>query len=399
MKVTVIGGGAAGFFAAINIAAKHPGYDVIILEKTSKFLQKVKISGGGRCNVTNESGTAAELVLFYPRGQKKLYTVFKRFSTTDMVEWLQHRGVETKAESDKRMFPITDSSQTIIDCFLREINKYHIKIHHNQSLEELTSEGESWILKTKDSEFQSDKVVVATGASPSSWQVLRKLGMKITKIAPSLFTFNISDNRIKDLQGISFDHAQVRVAGTKLQESGPLLITHWGVSGPAILKLSAWGAYLLEDKKYSFQILINFIGNLKADEIRQKLLSYVDAHPKRKLVNYPLFDLPKRFWERILAVCGIENSTPLGELSKKQVNKLTEELGQGSYQDHGKSTIKEEFVTAGGVDLSEIDLNTFECRRFPGLYLAGEVLDIDALTGGFNFQACWSASWIISESI
>lgn len=394
----MIGGGAAGFFAAINIAEEHPKDEVHILEKTSKLLQKVKVSGGGRCNVTNARTSPAELVHFYPRGSKKLHSVFKQFTTEDMTHWLAKRGVQTKAEADLRMFPISDSSQTIIDCFTQSAVKYGVSIHLNQGVTRLEQAGDTWIVTTSSQTFDADKVVIATGASPATWQVLNKLGLEITTIVPSLFTFNIKDKRLADLQGVSFGTSSIKVVGTKLTEDGPLLITHWGLSGPAILKLSSWGAYDLHAKNYAFEVLVNYI-NLVPDTARELIHSYKQANPKRKVSNYPLFELPKRFWERMIECCEIASATPFGELSKKQINKLVEELCQGRYQVKGKSTFKEEFVTAGGVKLSEVELSTFECKRFPGLYLAGEVLDIDALTGGFNFQACWSAGWVISRCI
>ncbi len=398
MKIIVIGGGAAGFFTAINIAEKNPSHQVIILEKSSKTLQKIRISGGGRCNVTNARNNPSELVPFYPRGGKTLHSAFKQFTTSDMVNWLYDRGVETKAESDMRMFPVTDSSQTIIDCFQTQIKKLGIEVRLTHSLESLAFESGDWKVGTNQGTMTADKVVLSTGSSPSSWKILQKSGLELTDRVPSLFTFNIKDQRLTDLQGVSFKHAMVKVAGTKLQEEGPLLITHWGLSGPAILKLSSWGAYELEEKGYQFEVLINYIG-LSPDQARNQFLEYRTAHPKRKVFNYPLFDTPRRFWEQIMNTCGISSQTPFSELSKKQINKLLEELTQGRYQVSGKSTFKDEFVTAGGVKLSEIDLATFEAKRYPGLYLAGEVLNIDALTGGFNFQACWSAGWIISENL
>lgn len=396
MKVIVIGGGAAGFFTAINIAEKHSDYEVVIVEKTSKLLQKVRVSGGGRCNVTNARSVPSELVKFYPRGQKKLHSVFKDFSTSDMVDWLSAHGVSTKAEADQRMFPITDNSQTIIDCFLQAAQRLGIQIIQHTNVNQLTLVGKQWKITTSNQELMADKVIVATGASPAMWEVLQQTGLEVTPIVPSLFTFNISDARLKELQGVSFETCSVKVAATKLVEQGPLLITHWGLSGPAILKLSAWGAYELHEKNYRFDLLVNFIDQ-EPEKARQDLLDYKATHQKRKVVNYPLFDLPRRFWERMTHYCDISETTPFGDLSKKQINKLIEELCQGRYEVNGKSTFKEEFVTAGGVALKEIDLNTFEAKRFPGLYLAGEVLDIDALTGGFNFQACWSAGWVISE--
>ncbi|WP_420318658.1 NAD(P)/FAD-dependent oxidoreductase [Ekhidna sp.] len=398
MKIIVIGGGAAGFFTAINIAEKHPDYQVTILEKSNKLLQKVKVSGGGRCNVTNERNTPSELVQFYPRGQKKLHPLFKTFSTQDMANWLYNRGVETTAEEDHRVFPISNSSQTVIDCFLKLAESNNIQILKNHALVKLELSDSHWVVHTTQEAMNADKVVIATGSSPATWKILKETRLEMTAVVPSLFTFNIKDERIADLQGISFERAQVKIVSTKLVEEGPLLITHWGLSGPAILKLSSWGAYELEEKKYHFEILVNYL-KVASDQSRQQFQEYRNLHPKRKVFNYPLFSLPRRFWERMVEYCGISDQIPFGELSKKQVNKLLEELTQGRYQVIGKSTFKEEFVTAGGIKLSEVSLKTFEAKRFPGLYLAGEVLDIDALTGGFNFQACWSAGWVISESV
>ncbi|MEP0367291.1 MAG: NAD(P)/FAD-dependent oxidoreductase [Cyclobacteriaceae bacterium] len=398
-SIIIVGGGAAGYFSAINIAEKHPDYQVTILEKASQGLAKVRISGGGRCNVTNERKQPAELVNFYPRGQKKLYSVFKKFTTSDMVDWLKSRGVETQAEIDQRVFPASNTSQTIIDCFVNQAARLRIVVKFNTSVKSLVQNGDHWKLETNRGEEVADVVIYATGSSPSSMAVLTKLGLQSTALAPSLFTFNISDARIKDLEGLSFRQVKVKVAKTKLEDEGPMLITHWGLSGPAVLKLSAWGALGLKEMGYRFQIMLNFTPDLKQEQVRAQISALKSNYSKRKTVNYPLFDLPRRFWERICAISEIDEDLLNLDLSKKQINKLTEELTQGLYHVNGKSTFKEEFVTCGGVDLSEINLDTFECRRFPSLYLAGEVLNIDALTGGFNFQACWSGGWVISESL
>ena len=398
MKIIVIGGGAVGLFTAINIAKKHTSYKVVILEKTSKLLQKVKVSGGGRCNVTNARSKPSELVSFYPRGYKKLYSVFKKFTSSDMIAWLAERGVATKTEDDLRMFPLSDSSQTIINCFLEQAKKYKVEILTNNSLTKIHNSGNQWVLQTNKGLLEAQKVVIATGSAPASRLLLRELGLSITKTVPSLFTFNITDERIKNLQGISFKEASIKIAGSRLTESGPLLITHHGLSGPAILKLSSWGAYELSEKNYQFEILLNFI-NTSSEEAQSSIKKYKEANPNRKVINYPLFDLPKRFWGQLIEIIGIDHDTTFNKLSKKHVNKLVEELSQGRYRVKGKNTFKEEFVTAGGISLSEVDLNTFQCKRFPGLYMAGEILDIDALTGGFNFQACWSAGWLVSENI
>lgn len=399
MNIYVIGGGAAGFFTAINIAQKHPAYQVILLEKSGKLLQKVKVSGGGRCNVTNYRSSPSELVAFYPRGHKKLHGLFKKFTTTDMVDWLSQRGVETKHEEDQRMFPVTDSSQTIIDCFMEEAKKFGVKVQCNEPLVKLNSTPTGWEIITRSNVYQADKVVVASGSSPATLQILNELGLSLSSQVPSLFTFNIQDDRLKDLQGISFDHSHVRIVGTKLNDDGPLLITHWGLSGPAILKLSSIGAYELYSKDYQFEVLINFTDKQHPDEVKTHINQYQATNPKRKVANYPLFNIPRRFWNRMMEWCGISADIPYMELPKKVKNKLIEELSQGRYGVTGKSTFKEEFVTAGGVKLSEVNPDTFECKRYPNLYLAGEVLDIDALTGGFNFQACWSVGWVISESV
>jgi len=399
MKIVIIGGGAAGFFTAINIARKKPGNEVIILEKSSHLMSKVKVSGGGRCNVTNARFKPSELVNFYPRGNKKLLPVFKQFTSTDMVSWLRERGIDTKTEPDLRMFPISDSSQTIIDCFLNEARQAGVTVLLRHGMEDLIQSGKHWVIKTKQDNINADVVILATGSSSAVWNILQKLEIAIVPPVPSLFTFNILNRSITSLPGISFDKVTVKIAGSKLKETGPLLITHWGLSGPAILKLSAWGAREIAGTGYKFDILINFVPDRSQEEIKSAILDYRNAHSKRKVINYPLFNLPKRFWQTIARDCGIDYDVTFADLSKKVTNKLIEELSQGLYEVHGKSNFKEEFVTSGGVDLREADLTTFRSNKYENLYFAGEVLDIDALTGGFNFQACWSAGWVISENI
>jgi predicted Rossmann fold flavoprotein len=396
--VVVIGGGAAGFFTAINIAEKNPRLSVAVLEKTNKLLSKVKVSGGGRCNVTNQRESPSELTKFYPRGEKKLYPIFKSFGTKEMRDWLESRNVKLKAENDQRVFPETNSSQTIIDCFLKIANKHDIKIYQKSAIDSIKQEDAQWSVTAKEFVINCDKLVIATGSSPSFWKVLENLGLSVTPPVPSLFTFNIKDTRISGLAGVAFEHCHVKIVGSKFQEQGPLLITHWGMSGPAILKLSARGALELADLAYRFKVLINFTKQSNK-QVLEKLLEAKQNHQKKQVQNLALFDIPKRFWISLCEHCQIKKEQVFGELTKKQVNKLVEELSQGQYEVDGKSTFKDEFVTAGGVEIAEIDLNTFECKQFPNLYLAGEVLNIDALTGGFNFQACWSAGWIISEHI
>ncbi|MEQ9300656.1 MAG: NAD(P)/FAD-dependent oxidoreductase [Cyclobacteriaceae bacterium] len=398
-KIIVIGGGAAGFFAAINIAQRNPDDEVVILEKTNKWLQKVKVSGGGRCNVTNQLSKPSELVGFYPRGAKKLYKSFEKFGTTDMVKWLKDHGVETQAEADLRMFPVTNSSQTIIDCFIDACKRYGVNILRNENVTELKQVSDyKWQISTTANSFLADKLVICTGASPNFWNKLGALGLKTASPVPSLFTFNIKDSRLQELAGVSFPRCLIKIAGTKLEESGPLLITHWGLSGPAILKLSARGARDLAVMSYKFEIIINFLESTTYEEARQFLTSRKEENVKKNIGNV-MPDIPKRYWLSLLDYCQINPETKMGDMGKKALNKLTEELFQARFAVSGKSTFKEEFVTCGGVELSEINMETMEARRFPNLYLSGEVLNIDALTGGFNFQACWTSSWIISRSI
>ncbi len=395
--VLIIGGGAAGFFTAINLAEKVSGLQITILEKSQQTLGKVKVSGGGRCNVTNGRQQPSELVKFYPRGQKKLLPLFEQFSTASMVDWLEAHGVSTYTEADLRTFPTTNKSQTIIDCFWALVKKHQIRVETGVAMTGLRPQGADWVVATNQGEFHGNRLILATGSSTNVWQQLANLGLDIHPPVPSLFTFNITDSRLEGLSGISFPEARVRVAKQKLEAAGPLLITHWGLSGPAILKLSSWGARELHDVHYQFEMLINYLGNQRDEETRRSLQAYKTDHPKRKISTHPLFELPTRFWQQITSYCGIDEAQQFAELTKKQMNKLIEELIQGRYSVNGKSTFKEEFVTSGGVALHELDLSTFECKRFPNLFLAGEVVDIDALTGGFNFQACWSAGWILAE--
>ncbi|MEK6476667.1 NAD(P)/FAD-dependent oxidoreductase [Catalinimonas sp. 4WD22] len=399
-KIIVCGGGASGFFAAINIARKHPDYQVTLLEKSNKVLSKVKVSGGGRCNVTNARTNPSELVKFYPRGQKKLYSLFKTFSTQDMVDWLEASGVNTHAEADLRMFPTSNSSQTIIDCFLEAAQSAGVEIRKNCGLTDFSQTDRGWIVVTQqDEQLEADALVIATGSAPSVWKKLAEMGLTIEKAVPSLFTFNIKDPRLQGLSGMSFGEVNVRITGTKLEEQGPLLITHWGLSGPAVLKLSAWGARWLEEQKYHFDIMLNFLPETNFEEFRQELLNFKAAHPTRKVKNFHKEEIPNRYWENLLTSLEINPDMPFGELPNKLINKLTVELTQASFDVRGKSTFKEEFVTCGGVALAEVDLKTMEAMRFPGLYFSGEVLDIDALTGGFNFQSCWSTAWLLSEVV
>jgi predicted Rossmann fold flavoprotein len=393
----IIGGGAAGFFTAINIKRKCPELRVVILEKTKKVLQKVKVSGGGRCNVTNGRVAPGDLVPFYPRGGKKLYPVFKEFGTKEMRSWLSKCDVPTKVEDDQRVFPESNNSQTIVDGFLGQCRSLGIEIVYQSEVISIDKSDELWKVETSNGNHSCEYLIMTAGASGKCWRMLSAFGFKMNQQVPSLFTFHVNDERLKDLPGVSFLDVSVKVAGTKLVETGPLLITHWGFSGPSILKLSAWGAVELADKSYQFNLIVNFSG-LSFDECKKQLEEKRRSNPKRLVKNESFEGIPRRYWEQILTICDIENRT-LGDLGKTQINKLCEELTQAHFSVVGKSAFKEEFVTCGGVELSELNLETMECKRFPGLFMAGEVIDIDALTGGFNFQACWSEGWLISEYI
>ena len=398
--IVIIGGGAAGFFTAINLARLQPTWRVEILEKTSKLLSKVKISGGGRCNVTHHCFDPKQLATHYPRGEKKLRAVFQQFQPQDTIQWFKKRGVTIKNEADNRMFPDTDNSQTIIDCFLKEADRYGVQINTKCGVKSLhQKEDDSWEIALENGKSKvADKVIIATGSQPSAWRMLHALGLKMVEQVPSLFTFNCKDHRLKALQGLSFPNAQVKVAGTKLIAEGPLLITHWGLSGPAILKLSAWGARILNEKKYEFDIMISF-SNRNQEAIRTLLKEAKETQGKKLVSNLSVDGIPKRYWQRLCEIAQIPPQQIMGELPKKLFNKLVEELSQGLFTIRGKSTFKDEFVTAGGVDLSEIDFKTMQARRFPNLHFSGEVLDIDAITGGFNFQACWSTAWLLAHAV
>ncbi len=401
MKVAVIGGGASGFFSAINLARQQPSWQVDIHEKSSKLLSKVKVSGGGRCNVTHHCFEPIALSKNYPRGGKRLSQLFKLFGPEDMEHWFSERNVSLKTESDGRMFPNSNHSQTIIDTFLSEAQKHQVGIHTRSGLKSLhLLENGKWSLSMDHGRtIIVDKVIMATGGQPSVWKLLEQLGLDIVPAVPSLFTFNCKDTRIAGLQGLSFPYVQVKVAGTKLVAEGPLLITHWGFSGPAILRLSAWGARALAEKGYDFTIMINFMGKEHPREVGTYIADLRKTHPKKLPINESIPGIPKRYWQRITETAMVRRGQPLGELAKKQSNKLMEELAQATFNIQGKSTFKEEFVTCGGVSLSEINFSNLEAKRFPGLHFTGEVLDIDAITGGFNFQACWTTAWILAEQL
>ena len=397
-NVIIVGGGAAGFFAAINIAEQHPNLKVAILERNSKGLQKVKVSGGGRCNVTHAEFIPQELILNYPRGDKELLGPFHQFMTGDTIEWFEKRGVKLKIEEDGRMFPITDSSQTIIDCFLNEAKKHKVDIFYNHSVNAINKQNQNWHLTTSQNEFISEKLVIATGSTTKIWKLLEQMGHKISPPVPSLFTFNVKDERIKDIPGVVAQNVEVKVLGTDLVSEGPLLITHWGMSAPSILKLSAFGALELAKKEYKFQIEINFIRQ-SFESCLEQLKEIKQELSKKTVFKSVQFDLPKRLWQQLVLASEISSETRWADLNKQQLENLTEQLTKARFSVDGKSTFKEEFVTAGGVDLKEINFKTFESKLFPNLYFAGEVMNIDAVTGGFNFQNAWTSAYIVAKSI
>ncbi|PZR23679.1 MAG: aminoacetone oxidase family FAD-binding enzyme [Flavobacterium psychrophilum] len=396
--VIVAGGGAAGFFTAINIAEANPKLKIAILERGKEVLSKVRISGGGRCNVTHACFIPNDLVKFYPRGEKELKGPFNRFCSGDTIEWFDRHGVELKIEEDGRMFPVTDSSQTIIDCFLEASKKLGIQIIMGESIKSLYRADSHWKVETNKEVFLAEKLVMATGSNPKMWDMLAEMGHTIVSPVPSLFTFNIKDPRIKDLMGVSAQ-ASVNVKGTKLQAAGPLLITHWGMSGPAILRVSAWGARELFDKNYQFTLQVNWLKDFNTVECEEELKELKEQQPKKTVAKQSPYDFPNRLWQSLVNAAGIQPETRWADLSKKQLQSLAEQLTNGEYQVNGKSTFKEEFVTAGGIDLKEINFKTMESKLLPDMYFAGEVLNIDAITGGFNFQNAWTGGFIAAQSI
>lgn len=396
--IIIVGGGAAGFFTAINIVEKNPKLKVAILERGNEVLSKVRISGGGRCNVTHACFEPNELVKFYPRGEKELRGPFHQFCSGDTVEWFSNHGVELKIEEDGRMFPISNSSQTIIDCFLQATQKLGITVLMGQSVQSIFKKDNFWKIETQNKNYIAEKLILATGSNPKIWEMLQTFGHAIVNPVPSLFTFNIKDARIKELPGVSA-MVSIKVKDTKLASTGPLLITHWGMSGPAILKLSAWGARILAEKNYQFTISVNWLNDIEADDAEKILKNLKQEHAKKAVSKKSPFDFPNRLWESLVLASSISEETKWADLSKIQLQNLVHQLTNSSFQVNGKSTFKEEFVTAGGIDLKEINFKTMESKLHENLFFAGEIINIDAVTGGFNFQNAWTSGYILANSL
>jgi predicted Rossmann fold flavoprotein len=400
-KLLVIGGGAAGFFCAVNAARMNPGLKVTIIEKSNKLLAKVKVSGGGRCNTTHACFDIPELARKYPRGQNFLKKAFHWFNTNDTIKWFSERGVQLKTETDGRMFPTTDDSQTIINCLLKEADKYGVEIIMQSEVISIESTVNGFELQTPNSRLQTSYICIACGGYPKSsmFDWLKKLGHTIEEPVPSLFTFNMPGNKITELMGVSVDKAAVKVMGTKLSDEGPLLITHWGMSGPAILRLSAWGARQLADMNYHFTIMVNWLPEYREQDLRSDWQSYRDEYAAQKAGNKNPFGLPNRLWLHLLFCSDISADIRWAEMPAKEQNKLIKNLTAQEFSVKGKTTFKEEFVTCGGIKLSEVDPNTMQSKLQPGIFFAGEVLDVDGITGGFNFQNAWTGGWIAAKAI
>lgn len=395
--IIIVGGGAAGFFTAINIVEKNPKLKIAILERGNEVLTKVRVSGGGRCNVTHACFEPDELVKFYPRGEKELRGPFHQFCSGDTVEWFSNHGVELKIEDDGRMFPVSNSSQTIIDCFLEATRKLGITILTGQSVQSIFKKDNFWKIETQNENYLAEKLILATGSNPKIWEMLQTFGHAIVTPVPSLFTFNIKDSRIKDLPGVSAQ-VSIKVKETKLTSTGPLLITHWGMSGPAILKLSAWGARILNDKNYQFTIFVNWLNDVDIDEVEKILKNLKQENAKKAVSKKSPFEFPNRLWESLVLASNITEETKWADLTKIQLQNLAHQLTNSSFKVNGKSTFKEEFVTAGGIDLKEINFKTMESKLHKNLYFAGEIVNIDAVTGGFNFQNAWTSGYILANS-
>ncbi len=417
--VIIVGGGAAGFYAAIKIAEQAPHLNVAIFERGKTVLSKVKVSGGGRCNVTHGEFSPHELASNYPRGQKELLGPFHNHAPGDIMSFFEERGVPLKIEEDGRVFPVSNSSQSIIDCFIGETERLGVKVLKNSSVKQFkkNESAEGWQVTTMNKHYQTKKLLLATGSNPKIWEQLRAIEHTIVPPVPSLFTFNIDDERIHGIQGIS-TNASVEIPSKKifssktnlklksapksepiLQSEGPVLITHWGLSGPAILKLSAWGARILHDYRYSFRVNINWIPEYSTSSMEGYLKEIKEVEAKKTILRTNAVEIPRRLWINLVKAAGIEKDLKWADITKEKLYNLAEQLTVCSFKVEGKSTFKEEFVTAGGVDLKEINFKTFESKKHPNLYFAGEIINVDAITGGFNFQNAWTGAYLAAQAI
>jgi predicted Rossmann fold flavoprotein len=420
--VLIVGGGASGFYAAINIAEANTNLKIAILERGKEVLQKVKISGGGRCNVTNAEPDPKELVKNFPRGEKELLGPLYTYNSQDTIQFFESRGVQLKTEEDGRVFPVSDSSQTIIDCLLNETARLGIKVFIQNSvtqIEPVSSDDDRsfWKIITINNQYQSKKVLLATGSNPKIWKLIENLGHKIIPPVPSLFTFNIKDERISGIQGVStcakvdvlpkdtfrpeitLKQKSKRADKVLISAEGPLLITHWGLSGPVILKLSAWGAIVLNDLKYKFPISINWLPDYQQGSVLSLLMEIKEIEARKTVLRTKAVEIPKRLWINLVKASGIAKDDRWADVTKEKLQNLANELTNGRFMVEGKSTFKEEFVTAGGIDLREINFKTFESKIHKNLFFAGEVINVDAITGGFNFQNAWTGGYIAAQGI
>lgn len=422
--VLILGGGAAGFYAAIHIAESDPELRVAIMERGKEVLGKVKVSGGGRCNLTHAEFDPKELVKNYPRGEKELLGPFHSYCSGDTVAFFEERGIPLKIEQDGRMFPVSNSSQTIIDCLINETERLGVKVFRNSSVTEISKILEDnrpnssyWGVKTIRNTYLAKKLLVTTGSNPKIWGILQAMGHTIVPPVPSLFTFNINDDRISGIPGVSTKarinivpgkghlekfHNALKKFGVQLSDlesEGPLLITHWGMSGPGILRLSAWGALFLNELNYRFSIRVNWLPDYHEGAVLNQLQQIKEIEGKKTVLRTKSFDLPKRLWSSLVKASGITEADKWAEISKSQLQALANELTISQFQVSGKSTYKEEFVTAGGIDLKEINFKTYESKLLPNLFFAGEIINVDAITGGFNFQNAWTGAYIAALGI
>ncbi|MDJ1172372.1 NAD(P)/FAD-dependent oxidoreductase [Roseofilum sp. BLCC_M154] len=402
-RILIIGGGAAGFFAAISCKTTNPQREVILLEAGKTLLSKVLISGGGRCNVTHACFDPATLVQSYPRGAKALRGAFTRFQPRDTIAWFESHGVSLKTESDGRMFPVTDDARTIADCLIQAALNLGVEIHTRSPVLGVNTSDRLFRIQVKSGqelvEMSGDRLLLATGSHPSGYQLAQRLGHTLVPPVPSLFTFKINDAALRELSGISVTEARVELPDLKLSQTGPVLVTHWGLSGPAILKLSAWGARALKKTEYQTPLRINWLPQSKPDDLRQLLIKVKSQLGAKTLwANCPV-PIPRRLWQYLLEKCGVGDRLQWAQFSKTQLNQLVQALTQDTYQISGKGVFKEEFVTCGGIPLKEVNFKTLESRCCPGLHFAGEILDIDGITGGFNFQNAWTTGWLAGKGV